>query len=249
MLSLRTFFFIFFINIPAHALLVVGHRGAAGLKPENTLASFEHAIRLGVDMIELDVHVCASGEVVVIHDQEVDRTTNATGLVRDMTLHELQKLDAGDGEHIPTLQEVFDLVDRRVKINIELKGKDTVQKVAALIQDYVQTKGWQFDDFLVSSFDNIDLGRFNSVCPYVPIAALLYTLKFDDWKRYLGRISADIIVIHADESQPQLIDHIHACGKEIYVFTNEQNQAFYKGLLGVDAIISDYPDMVKKALI
>ncbi|HRN78616.1 MAG TPA: glycerophosphodiester phosphodiesterase family protein [Candidatus Dependentiae bacterium] len=236
------FLCLLFTNINVHTLLVIGHRGAAGYQPENTLASFEYAIQLGVDMIELDVHVCASGEVVVIHDQEVDRTTNGTGLVQDMTLYALQQLNAGNDEHIPTLQEVLDMVNRRVKVNIELKGKGTVEKVAAIIQDYVSNKGWQYDDFLISSFDHLDVGRFNIICPQVPIGPLFYTLKFADCNRAIARLSADIVIIQANEVHAQLVNYIHACGKKIYVFTNEENQIVYQKLLGVDAIFSDYPD-------
>lgn len=88
-------------------VLRIGHRGAAGYEPENTLRSFKTALRLGAEMTELDVHICGTGELVVIHDESVDRTTDGSGFVRDMTLDELKSLDAGKGEKIPTLNEVF----------------------------------------------------------------------------------------------------------------------------------------------
>src|SRR5579859_1474635 len=86
---------------------VVGHRGAMGYCPENTLASFERGLELGADWIELDVHLSRDGELIVIHDESLERTTNGHGLVRDHTLAELQALDAGDGQRIPTLDEVL----------------------------------------------------------------------------------------------------------------------------------------------
>src|SRR5438105_2353760 len=86
---------------------VVGHRGAMGYCPENTMASFERALALGADWIELDVHLSRDGELIVIHDETLDRTTNGHGLVRDHTLAELKQLDAGDGQQIPTLDEVL----------------------------------------------------------------------------------------------------------------------------------------------
>ena len=92
-------------------VLKIGHRGAMGYEPENTLASFGRAVGLGVDMVEMDVHVCRTGEVVVIHDVSVDRTTDGKGDVSGKSFKDLRKLDAGNGQRIPTLEEVLDLVD------------------------------------------------------------------------------------------------------------------------------------------
>ena len=110
-------------------LLKISHRGACGYEPENTLASFKKAIEINADMIELDVHVCKTGEVVVIHDEKVNRTTNGKGYVSQKNLESLKKLDAGKGKKIPTLIEVLDLVNKRVKVNIELKGKKTAERL------------------------------------------------------------------------------------------------------------------------
>src|ERR1700691_2371330 len=99
-------------------MLVIAHRGASGYEPENTLASFKKALEIGVDGIELDVHLSKDGNVMVIHDSWVNRTTNGIGRVENKTLKELQKLDAGNGEKIPTLQEVLDVINRKVLINI-----------------------------------------------------------------------------------------------------------------------------------
>ena len=134
-------------------MLRIGHRGACGYEPENTLRSFNHAIQLGVDIVELDVHICQSGEIMVIHDIKVDRTTNGTGFVGDKTLDELKTLDAGKGEQIPTLQEVLDQINRRVKVNIELKGNSTAKPVLKLLEKYIKEAGWSYNDFLISSFN------------------------------------------------------------------------------------------------
>jgi len=120
----------------------IGHRGAKGYEPENTLLSFSKALQLNVDMIELDVHVCKIGDVVVIHDETVEGTTNGTGRVADMTLDDLRKLNADKGQRIPTLQEVLDLVDRRAKVNIELKEEGSVRPVFELLEKYVTERGW-----------------------------------------------------------------------------------------------------------
>jgi glycerophosphoryl diester phosphodiesterase len=116
---------------------IIGHRGASGYEPENTLRSFQKAIDLGVEMIELDVYTCKSGELVVMHDDKVNRTTNGNGYVFNMTLTELKTLDAGKGEKVPTLVEVFDLINKKIAINVELKGEGTAESTAELIQKYI----------------------------------------------------------------------------------------------------------------
>src|SRR5207302_6350972 len=101
---------------------VVGHRGAMGYCPENTMASFERGLELGADWIELDVHLSRDGALIVIHDETLDRTTNGHGLVRDHSLSELKALDAGDGQRIPTLDEVLDWARRaNTVVDIEVK--------------------------------------------------------------------------------------------------------------------------------
>ena len=115
------------------SFLKIGHRGACGYEPENTLRSFKKALDLGVDTIELDVHKTKDEATVVIHDEKVDKTTNGTGFVADKSLEEIKKLDAGKGEKIPTLEEVLDLVNRKAQVNIELKGEGTARPVADII--------------------------------------------------------------------------------------------------------------------
>ena len=125
---------------------IIAHRGASGYKPENTLASFQKAISLGVDMIELDVFAIRSGEVVVHHDKKVNRTTNGTGNISDYTWSELRLLDAGDGQRIPLLTEVLDLVNGRIPINIELKGHGIAEPVATIIDSYISKKAMAKSD-------------------------------------------------------------------------------------------------------
>lgn len=126
----------------------ISHLGAATLEPENTLRSFRKAIEIGVDYVEFDIHRCKSRELVVIHDETVDRTTNGKGVVAEMTLAELKKLDAGKGKKIPTLQKAIDTCKGRVKMNIELKEhslqKDTID---ALIKNRISA-----DDFFIILF-------------------------------------------------------------------------------------------------
>lgn len=114
--------------------LAVAHRGASAYEPENTLRAFRRAIELGADMSELDVHLSKDSHVVVIHNATVDATTNGHGAVKDLTLNELQGLDAGKGEQIPTLQQVIDLARGKLGLYIELKGEGTPPAVVQLLR-------------------------------------------------------------------------------------------------------------------
>ena len=123
-------------------VISIGHRGAKGYKPENTLPSFKHAMDLGCDWLELDVYF-VSGELLVIHDKSVDRTTNGKGNVEDLPLDYLRSLDAGDGAPIPTLNEVLCLVNNQCGVNVELKGKNTAQPVSEVLANY----DWPLENF------------------------------------------------------------------------------------------------------
>ena len=153
-------------------MLVVGHRGWLGAYPENTLAGFKAALELGVDAIELDIHVTSDGRVAVIHDDTVDRTTDGVGVVSKMTLAELKALDAGAwfgerfaGERIPTLEEVMELVDGKVALAIEVKPpRETETRLneafGPLLEGYA-------GEFIVHSFDGGYLQRFRAAHPGV----------------------------------------------------------------------------------
>ena len=147
--------------------LIIGHRGAAGLEPENTLRSFARAIDIGVDAIELDVY-CVGGELVVIHDETLERTTNGRGAVVTSGFEALRRLDAGKGERIPTLAEVLDLCNTRVVVNVELKGPGTAAAVATCLAAHPHV------DVLVSSFDHDELARFRAVAPELRVAPLFH---------------------------------------------------------------------------
>src|SRR5262249_45203421 len=127
--------------VPAHGrngrivIQVCGHRGAAGLAPENTLASFAKALELGVDLVECDVHCSADGHVMVIHDETLQRTTNGTGRVDAHPFDTLRTLDAGNGERIPELREVAELVKERAELVCEFKSAESVAPAVACLRD------------------------------------------------------------------------------------------------------------------
>jgi glycerophosphoryl diester phosphodiesterase len=224
-----------------NGLIKIGHRGACGYEPENTLRSFARAIELNVDMIEFDVMQCASGEIVVIHDETVDRTTNGHGKVCDLTLDDLKKLDAGDGEKIPTLEEVLDLVNKRCKVNIELKGLGVAQKVNLIIEDYITKHGWTYDNFLVSSFEFNEIKDFKQYNTQVQTELLFY--EFTDYIKLAKEFDCNFIGLDKNLVNKEIVDDAHKNKIKILVYTvNEFADIQYLKKLGVDGIFSNYPD-------
>ena len=131
-----SFLFIFLSSITQSDQLVIGHRGAKGHVAENTLVSIKKAMELGADGIEIDVFLCKSGEIVVFHDKKLDYLTNGKGLIESKTLSELKKLRVlGTNEQIPTLNEVFDVIDKNTFLNIELKGSNTAKLSLDIVRE------------------------------------------------------------------------------------------------------------------
>ena len=217
--------------------VIIGHRGAAGLVPENTLPGFTRAVALGVQAVELDVHLC-EGELVVIHDPTLERTTPGTGEVASTPLAALRALDAGQGARIPTLEEVFEAVPETVGINIELKGSGTVPAVAR----WLRTPGSR--DVLISSFDHDALRSFQALRSDYPVVPLFSRWRADAVKTALefggGYINLSRKVVTA-----QRLENIRSAGLRALVYTvNDLTEA--RALTGAGAwgLFTDYPDRI-----
>jgi len=225
-------------------VLRIGHRGAAGHEPENTLRGFEAAVGLGADLVELDVHLCASGELVVIHDETVDRTTDGSGEVAGLTLSELRSLDAGKGERIPTLGEVFSTLRGRVGVNIELKGAGTAEPVHDFLKHQFAGATWRVDDVLVTSFDWDMLGRMRELSDEIRVGPLVY----EDMKEALvvsSELGAHSVNPYHKRIDADYVADAHVGGLRVYPWTvNEPMDIRRVVELGVDGVISDYPDRV-----
>jgi glycerophosphoryl diester phosphodiesterase len=230
---------------PLYAVLKVGHRGACGYEPDNTLRSFAKAIACHVDMIELDVHVCKSGELVVYHDHKLNKILPDGGYVVHRTLTELKALDAGKGESIPTLSQVFDLMaSTNIIINIELKGEGTAQAVADLISVYVQQKGYTYDRFVVTSFNHYELAAFRAVCSEVPVGAIMSGIPLGR-AEFAEGVGAAYIVSDKNCIDRAFVDDAHARGIKVMVYTvNDPDDIELMKQLGVDGIISNFPDRI-----
>jgi glycerophosphoryl diester phosphodiesterase len=233
-------------------VLVVAHRGFSGTAPENTLVGFKKAVDLGVDMTELDVHLSKDGEVVVIHDDTLNRTTNGKGKVADFTLKELKQLDAGSffsprfsGERIPTLQEVLELVKGKVPLNIELKkgdmGSYTLIDLADRAVQEIEKRG-MVNQVIFASFEPSAVERIRERNPNV-LLALNYG---KDWN-FPGEITRgkpiSVLSCRARVLNEFNVSRAHKQGIKVFAWTlnkEEEMEQFLK--IRVDGIITDYPD-------
>ena len=227
-------------------MIIIGHRGEMGYEPENTLRSFQRALDFGVDVIELDIYVCKTGEVVVIHDDTVDRTTNGTGWVIEKSFDELRNLDAGKREKIPTLDEALQLIDRKAKVNIELKGPNTAQAAADTISRYVAEHGWQYSDFMVSSFNHYEIQKFSPLLPQVPTGLIILAIPIG-YAEFAEKTNCDFVVISKETINREYVVDAHNRGKKVYVWAiNNADEMKRFGSLGIDGVLSNFPDRLKQ---
>ena len=225
-----------------NSILKIGHRGAKAYVAENTIESIQKALELGADGVEIDVHVCASGELVVFHDFTMDRMTNGTGEISKKTLSELKKLKVHGGFQIPVLEEVLDAIDKKCLLNIELKGRHSASKTCEVIQSYVKHKGWQYQHFIVSSFQYQELDDVFKVDKNIPLAVLTEADVFDALE-FAETIKA--VSIHPDFIllTKENVKQVHAKGYKVITWTvNDAKSINRMKSYGVDGIISDNPD-------
>lgn len=221
-------------------MLRIGHRGACGYAPENTLLSIQKALELNVHGVEIDVR-CINGKLILIHDDTLDRTTNGHGLVKDYSFEELRKLDAGKGEKIPLLEEVLELVDGKVLINIELKGGQLVEQLTTTLKGFLES-GYPPDALLISSFNHRELISFKSHLPNIPLGALTYGVPYD-LAQAGSALGAYSIHIGREYVTTELLADARKRRLQVFVYTiNEPRDMTIMEALGVDGIFSDYPD-------
>lgn len=222
-------------------MLKVGHRGAAGYCPESTLASFAKAIEMGVDAVECDVHLCRSGELVVIHDTYLERSTNGSGDVATKTLAQIKALDAGQGERVPTLGELLDFIDRRVTVFIELKSTDSAQAVAALVTEYAG-RGWEYAQLVVISFFHPVVLAVKQANPRIHTGVSFVGVPVD-FAASAERAMAEWVNPGLHYATQELIDDAHARGRKVMLWTaNTPRDIAHAKALGPDALVSDFPD-------
>jgi len=223
-------------------LVCIGHRGAKGHEPENTLLSIEKALELGAEWVEVDVYF-VDGQLIVIHDDTLGRTTNGSGPLGDKDIAYLRSLDAGKGQKIPLLDEVFDALKGKAGLNIELKGHDLVAPIDRCIKEQVR-QGWRYEDILVSSFNHRHLLHLKNLNPLLRIGALISGVPVDasEFARRLDCYSINSDLEYIDKV---LVDDAHRLGLKVFVYTvNAPEDIKRMADIGVDGVFTDYPERV-----
>jgi glycerophosphoryl diester phosphodiesterase len=244
-------------------LIITGHRGAAGLAPENTLASIQLALELGVDRIEIDVQQTKDNKIIVLHDRTLRRTTTGNGFVKKLTYDEILQFSAGfkfnkfySNEKVPTLEQVIDLIDGKVELLIETKYSymyyPNIERHLINIIKNKNAKDW----CKIISFNDRALFRINKLDSSIKLGKLFVgkhahlPLSFDKGinirplKKYAF---VDEVIVKHDYATRAIIDKVHDFGKELHVWTVNHEATIQKLIeRGVDGIISDYPNLVMK---
>jgi len=183
--------------------------------------------------------------LIVIHDERLERTTNGTGYVMEKSLDYLRSLDAGKGQRIPTLREVFNLVNQKAGINIELKGTDTAILTVSLIDEYVRNHGWGYDRFLVSSFNQRELGKVHRLKPQIKIGVILGGVH----RRYAAFAKRHpLYSVHPrmDIVNAKFVERAHRLGLKVFVYTvNDVADIMKMRTMGVDGLFTNYPERVR----
>jgi len=222
--------------------MMIGHRGAMGYETENTLASINKAVALGAAMIEIDVFQIASGELVVFHDNELDRLSNATGPITSFTWEALQEVVLEGGHSIPLLKTVLDQLAGKAALNIELKGPNTAAPVASLLKSYLSHGSWEEEGLLISSFDWALLFETRKLLPKISIGVLTEGPPLEAIP-VAKQLSAVAINPYYKDLDATIVAQIHAAGFKVYTWTvNTPEDLKNTKTLGVDAVFTNYPD-------
>ena len=229
------------ISAPAN-LICFAHRGASGYEPENTLRSFSRALELGATWIECDIRV-VEDEFVVFHDRTLERLTGVKGKIGHLDLATLRTLRVKGSEPIPLLCEVVEHLHTRARLQLELKGAGTGERLARYLLSLLE-KGWSAESFLVSSFDHEELAACKKVAPSIPIGILLYgyPINTPELAKVLGAYS---VHLDLETITPKRVSTLHQAGLKVFVYTvNDPADIEAMRVVGVDGVFSDFPDRV-----
>jgi glycerophosphoryl diester phosphodiesterase len=234
----------------------VAHRGASGYAPENTIAAFDKAVKMKADYIEIDVQRSKDGELVLIHDTTVDRTTDGTGKVGDLTYEQLRALDAGSwkgeqftGEKIPTFDEILKRYRGKIGILIELKAPELYPGIEESVAKKLKEKNLdkpRNEKIIIQSFNFESVKKMNDLLPKVPMGVLTSSkedttpLALQEFSTYADYFNPSYTIV-----TKELVNKVHSLGMKISSWTvRSQETADFLLDVGVDAIITDYPDYV-----
>lgn len=221
-------------------VLKIGHRGAAGHAPENTLAAIRKGIELGVDFVEIDVRCTADGILVALHDATVNRTTNGKGPIDRLSLRDVKALDAGNGECVPTLEEVLSVVSGQTGLMLELKVKGATQKAVEAVQ-----KAEFKDPLIYASFLHEELGIIRSVDAEASLMALFGRMPQASVARAM-KYSPSHVGLRHDTVTRRLVEAFHDEDLLVFVYTTDTIREIQRAIsAGVDGIISNVPERLR----
>lgn len=228
----------------------IAHRGASAYEPENTLRAFERAIKMGATMLELDVHLSQDGHPVIIHDADLSRTTNGTGRVTELSLEQIKRFDAGQGEEVPTLPEVVELVRGRVELYLELKGQFTPDPVVEVLKSMHFT-----DEVIVGSFYPWLPQKVKWLAPEIRISLLVGQWGKDQMAEWALAVGADYVHPCWENHAPQphrllasgMLAEVRSHGLGIILWHEERPEELRELVkFDVDGICTDTPDVLSR---
>jgi glycerophosphoryl diester phosphodiesterase len=227
--------------------IITSHAACKGHAPENTLAGVRKALELGADAIEIDLHTTRDGVPVLLHDATVDRTTSGTGEIASLTQRQARRLDAGDGERIPTLREVLAEVDGRALLVLEIKALDIEEQVLAAVR-----RGKALDWCVVHSFWPQVVQRARQLEPRMAASLLTSGRDVTDWGKYFSfalKLGAQGVAVNERAITPELVRAAHLRELRCSTWTVDTREGVRRvAAAGVDAITSDYPDRARRWL-
>ena len=215
---------------------------------ENTIESVQRAIELNVDGIEIDVFKSKNGELVVYHDPFLSRLSNSNAFIEQISLDSIKKIELIGGYFIPTLKEIVDIIPEKIFLNIELKGQDTAFETNKIIINYLNTYNFPVSKFIISSFRWDELKKIRSFNKDIPIAILVDSLhKIDDAIKLAKQINAVALNPNNEFITKEIVNKIQSKNIKVYPYTINTPRNIRRMLsMGVDAIITDYPERIKR---
>lgn len=252
---------------PADKVYTIAHRGASGYAPENTIPAFELAMNMGTDYIELDIQLTKDRVPVVIHDETINRTTNGTGYVKNFTLEELSKLDAGSwfneqypmfardqyaGLRIPTLEEVFETFGKDVDYMIEIKDPTLNPNIETILNEQIEK--YNLSDYVsVHSFSETSLRRLHSINPEIPLYQIVwYNIPvYKIPESYINRVKTYAVGISPNFQRinSSYVAQVKNAGLKVFPYTVNYQVNMDKAVIwGVDGVHTNFPDRFNEVI-